>query len=311
MSQQLTILGISAAATVVFQLSGFFAAYALGTEVFYDIFGGLNFLLLGVFSAYAGGSPKNDHPWVSDGRKMACTAAFSLSRAWLLCFLAWRAHERGGDSRFDNVKNRFGLFLTYWMVQAVWVFAISMPLVFVNSSEVWRPEFTLLDWIGLVGFFAAVILEIVADVQKAIWVKRGRTGGFMRSGVWAFSRHPNYFGEILQWWCAWLYAYGSGSGIGDVQWWVAILSPLFTMQVLLNTGGTGVPNCNGKSLSRYYDKFPEEYTAYRKNTSILVPMVGYGCVPMFLKRTIFLDLEKWEYRPSSEYNKADFTIIGP
>jgi len=305
MSQQLAILGVSAAATAAFQLSGFIIAYALSTEVFYDIFGGLNFLLLGACSAYAGGPPGDEYRWASDGRKMACTAAFTLSRAWLLFFLAWRAHERGGDSRFDGVKERFGIFLIYWTVQAVWVFLISMPVVFVNSSEVWRPEFSVLDWVSLVGFFAGVGLEIVADLQKAIWVKRGRAGGFMSTGVWAFSRHPNYFGEMLQWWCAWLYAYGSGSGVGDVQWWCTVLSPLFTMQVLLSTAGTGVSHANGRNLARYYDTFPEQYASYRKNTSILVPMVGYGSVPMCLKRTLFLDLERYEYMPQSDSNKVE------
>ena len=65
-----------------------------------------------------------------------------------------------------------------------------------------------------------------------------------------------------------------------------------TMHILLNTPGTGVPNANGKSLKRYYDKFPEEYAKYREETSILSPMIGYKYVPMFLKRTIFFDFGK-------------------
>jgi steroid 5-alpha reductase family enzyme len=113
-------------------------------------------------------------------------------------------------------------------------------------------------------------------------------------------RHPNYFAEMLQWWAAWGLAFGSGTGWSDVQWWVSILSPLITMNILLNTGGTGVANANGQSLKRYYDKFPEEYKKYREETSILIPMIGYKYVPMFLKRTIFLDLARYEYQPKVE-----------
>ena len=72
------------------------------------------------------------------------------------------------------------------------------------------------------------------------------------------------------------------------------------MHVLLNIPATGVCQANGKSLKRYYDRFPETYAAYRASTSILLPMVGYQYVPMFLKRTVFLDRECYEYRPRPE-----------
>jgi steroid 5-alpha reductase family enzyme len=133
-------------------------------------------------------------------------------------------------------------------------------------------------------------------VQKALWVKAGREGGFCQVGVWKYSRHPNYFAEMLQWWAAWGLAFGSGSGWGDAQWWVSILSPVITMNILLNTAGTGVANANGKNLKRYYDHYPD-YARYRKETSILIPMIGYKYVPMFLKRTIFFDFARYEYRP--------------
>jgi steroid 5-alpha reductase family enzyme len=300
MSQELTILGISAAITAGIQLSGFAVAFALQTEKFYDILGGVNFLTLGVYSAIDG--EFEGGRWVEDPRKIACTAIFTVSRLWLLLFLAWRAHERNGDARFDEVKSSFGWFLVYWIFQGLWVVMISLPVIFVNSSDIPNnTAYTVLDFIGIIGFALGTLLEIFADVQKSLWVKAGRVGGFCTVGVWKYSRHPNYFGEILQWWCAWLFAFGSGTGLGDVQWWLSILSPLFTMQILLNTGGTGVMNANGKSLKRYYDNNPEEYAAYRKSTSILIPLPFgiYEYVPMFLKRTIFFDLKSYEYTPKN------------
>ena len=62
---------------------------------------------------------------------------------------------------------------------------------------------------------------------------------------------------------------------------------------------SGVAQANGKNLARYYDAWPAEYSRYRASTSILLPMVGYAHVPLTLKRTLFLDLERYEYRPGS------------
>lgn len=143
----------------------------------------------------------------------------------------------------------------------------------------------------------AKYVEALADFQKARWVKKGRQGGFCQVGIWKYSRHPNYFGEILQWWAAWGFSFGSGSGWDSAQWWLGILSPLVTMQILMFTSGTGVCNANGKNLKRYYDKCPEQYAEYRNSTSILIPMIGYKYVPMILKRTIFFDLKRYEYQP--------------
>jgi len=297
------MFAISAAITAAIQLSGFAIAYALTTEVFYDILGGVNFLTLGIYSAIQGQS--SEHIWIEDSRKVSCTLIFLCSRLWLLVFLAWRAHERGGDSRFDGVKENFSLFLVYWTVQAIWVFTISLPVIFVNSSALSPTDFSVFDYLTIIGFGLGVILEIIADFQKSVWVKSGREGKFCQVGLWKYSRHPNYFGEMLQWWSVWGFSYSSGSGFGDTRWWIGILSPLFTMQVLLFTGGTGVANANGKGLKRYYDECPKEYAEYRKSTSILIPMIGYKHVPIYLKRAIFLDFERYEYQPKvvAEENK--------
>jgi len=299
MSQELTILGISAAVTAGIQVCGFAVAYALQTEKFYDILGGINFLALGIYSAIDGNSEED--PWVENPRKIAATAVFCASRSWLLMFLAWRAHDRGGDSRFDEVKDKFFMFFFFWMFQGIWVFAISLPILMINGSDKPYDGFSVLDYVCIVAFALAVIIEVAADLQKAIWVKKGREGVFCTTGVWFFSRHPNYFGEILQWWAAFGIAFGSGIGWSDAQWWTTIISPLVTMQILLNTGGTGVMQANGtRSLKRYYDRCPEEYKAYRESTSILIPFIGYKSVPMFLKRTIFFDFKRYEYQPETE-----------
>ena len=146
---------------------------------------------------------------------------------------------------------------------------------------------------------AILSFDSVADIQKALWVKAGRSGGFCTVGVWSLSRHPNYFGEICQWVCVWLLASSSASGLLDAAWWATALSPFFTLKILLDTPATGVAQANGKGLKRYYESpHADAYKKYRASTSILLPFVGYSHVPLGLKRTIFLDLERYEYRPS-------------
>jgi steroid 5-alpha reductase family enzyme len=292
------VYGTSVAITFGLQLCGFGVAFTLGTESFYDILGGVNYLALAVWSALAPGAAS----WAGDLRKVTMTALFVCSRSWLLLFLAWRAHERGGDSRFDEIKTKFFTFLTAWLVQGMWCFLISMPMIFVNSSSIYQQTFTILDWITIIGFGVGVVIQIAADVQKAVWVKAGRVGGFCTKGVWKYSRHPNYFGEMFQWWCAWAFAYSSSEreagGYADPLWWFCAVSPLFTMHILLNVPATGIAHAEGRNLKRYYDNYATEYAEYRANTSILIPMIGYRYVPLFLKRTVFLDLERYEYRPT-------------
>eukprot|EP00913_Durusdinium_trenchii_P010800 g10131.t1 len=114
--------------------------------------------------------------------------------------------------------------------------------------------------------------------RKALWVKKGRPGGFCQEGLWGFSRHPNYFGEIFQWWFAWALAYHSSEaarGYLDPLWWACAISPIFTMLILLHLKPTGIYNAEGKNLKRYYDQCPDEYGKYRESTSILIPMIGY------------------------------------
>jgi steroid 5-alpha reductase family enzyme len=306
-SSQALVYGTAVATTFGMQTIGFVAAYLLKTEVFYDIFGGVNYLLLAVLSATLGASTDGTLPWVNDPRKILTTILFSCSRGWLLLFLAWRAHERKGDARFDEVLGKNGgtpqpiNFFVFWMAQAFWVILVSMPMLFVNSSSVQKPNFSVYDIVTAILFGGGVLIEIVADIQKAMWVKAGRQGVFCDVGVWKYSRHPNYFGEIFQWWCLFAFSYSSSvnpkGGYADWLWWAGIVSPLFTMQILLNMQPTGICNAEGKNLKRYYDKCPERYAKYHKNTSILIPFIGYGLVPQFLKRTLFFYFDKYQYKP--------------
>lgn len=270
------------------QWTGWLVAYALETETFYDILGGLNYLYI----AYAGYS--RNQP-----RLTSMTCLFVISRGWLLLFLAWRAHSRKGDARFDGVKDNFALFGVYWTVQGFWVGLISLPLLVVQALGSTK-ALTAWDQLMLLGFGAGIVMEVVADVQKTIWVEQGREGGFCTVGLWKYSRHPNYCGEIMQWLCAWLFSCftAAASDSYTVPCLVGSLSPIFTMHILLNTGGTGIMHAEGKNLKRYYESdYSDEFHEYWESTSPVVPMIGYKDIPVWVKSVFLFEWKRYEYKP--------------
>ncbi|CAJ1947133.1 unnamed protein product [Cylindrotheca closterium] len=290
------------------QFAGFVVAYATQTEKFYDILGSGNFLLLGIWSFFASSSPYAPVSAVA-------TVLFVISRLWLLLFLGWRAHSRKGDSRFDEVKDKAGMFLVYWMMQALWVYFITLPIIYINTIFTLEDDvsstLTAYQVVFLIFFGVCVVTEILADIQKSKWVSAGRKGGFCNEGLWKYSRHPNYFGEIFQWWSAFLLILPILFDKPSVYGWGSILSPIFTCFILLFAGGTGLTNAEGKGLKRYYDNeaIAEDYKSYRENTSILIPMVGYGYIPQIVKRVLLFEWERYQYKPemsqSSEEGKKE------
>lgn len=285
------------------QFTGFAVAAILQTEVFYDVLGGINFLLMAVLSQLETSSG----PSTGVNKNVVFAILFSISRGWLLVFLAWRAHHRKGDARFDGVRDNPPLFLVYWMVQALWVYCISLPiLVVASSSEIVSGSNKIdIDSLMLLGMALSVYIEIRSDVVKAKWVSSGRPGGFCTDGAWKLSRHPNYAAEIATWAFAAFYAV-LVSDMSVSSMLIASLSPLFTMHILLNTAGTGVWNAEGKNLKRYYEHkdsaISKNYAEYRRTTPPLFPtfVVPYDSLPLNIQRKLCFEWERFEYRPSSK-----------
>ena len=113
-------------------------------------------------------------------------------------------------------------------------------------------------WLG--GF----LLEVTADAQKARFAQDpAQRGRFIQSGLWAWSRHPNYFGEIVLWtglFVAGLHSYQGGQ-------WVAVLSPLFV--TLLLTRVSGIPLLERRADKRWGSD--PSYQAYKSRTPVLIP----------------------------------------
>ncbi|UYV78891.1 hypothetical protein LAZ67_17000158 [Cordylochernes scorpioides] len=148
--------------------------------------------------------------------------------------------------------------------QAVWVYTVSLPVMMVNSPRKTSANsphikvLTRLDFAGMVVFVVGLLCESIADFQKFRFKENPSTKGkwcnseiqFLTvvSGLWFYSRHPNYFGEVMVWWGVWLIALNVISRPLD---WVTILSPIFTSAIILFL--SGVPLLEKAADDRYRD----------------------------------------------------------
>ena len=181
-----------------------------------------------------------------------------LTRLYLGFFLLFRVCSRKKDARFDEVRDNCLKFLVFWIFQMFWVFLCMMPVLYINSRGQMedRAPLTAFDYIGWSVFGLGIVIQITADYQKYFFKKNpDNRGKFMNTGIWAYSRHPNYFGEILIWWGAFLCVlptipFASGTPGQIAAGLCTVLSPLFTMLIMLF--GSGVPTGEGKNLERYY-----------------------------------------------------------
>ena len=186
--------------------------------------------------------------------------------AWALRlgpFLFKRIHEDGGDGRFDALKPDFARFLMTWTLQGLWVFlTFACGLVAMTT-----PDPVPLGWPAAIGASMWLVgwgLEVVADRQKrAFRHDPANAGGFITTGLWAWSQHPNYFGEILLW-----------SGIAVIALptlhgaqLATLISPLFVFVLL--TRISGIPLLRARAKKRWGDD--PAYQAYLARTPTLVP----------------------------------------
>lgn len=184
---------------------------------------------------------------------------WGLRLAWHL--VARKTKEQTEDWRYRQWRKSWGAlvnvraFFQVYLLQGALMLVVALPVLLVNAEE-HRP-LGLVAFLGLGVWLLGLVLEAVADRQLAAFKANPDASGVMTSGLWRYSRHPNYFGEALLWWGIGLTAYG---GTGD--WRVFIGSATITFLVRFVSG---VP-----MLEQKYMKRPA-FQEYAKHTSIFVP----------------------------------------
>ncbi len=237
------------------QWLAFIPAYLGQSERFFDLTGSLTYISITAAAVFL--SPR------IDGRSLLLLALVVIWAGRLGVFLFQRVHKAGKDARFDELKTSFFRFLMTWTLQGLWVtITLSAALAAITSTI--RRE---LGWWALLGFLVWLFgfaIEVIADNQKNRFREDpANKGKFIQSGLWARSRHPNYFGEIVLWVGIALIAIPVLVG-----WqWVTLISPVFV--TLLLTRISGIPILEKRADEKWGGQ--EDYEAYKKQTPTLIP----------------------------------------
>ena len=175
------------------------------------------------------------------------------------------------DHRFDGIRDEPMRFARFWLLQAVAVAVIMLPVSYLLDRNA-APGVGAWAAAGAAVWLVGLLVEAVADWQKSAFrAKAENNGRFIATGLWRYSRHPNYFGEMLVWWGLFLYAVPFLDGAA----FAVVLGPLFITLLLLFV--SGIPPLERSADEKYGDD--PAYRDYKRRTSILVPLPPRGHPP--------------------------------
>jgi len=243
-------------AIIVFAINWliFLPSWLAQTEHYFDLTGSLCFVTLMLIAMTW--SPGQDL------RSVILTVLVCIWATRLGGFLFLRIRNDGSDGRFDAIKPHFTRFLLTWTLQALWVFVTSAAaLAAITSSH--RLAMDPIAWTGVVIWIVGFSIEVSADAQKRIFRASAQNKGkFIQEGLWSWSRHPNYFGEIMLW-----IGIAMIAAPALIGWqWLTLVSPLFV--VLLLTRISGIPMLEARAEKRWGTD--PDFQAYKARTSRLL-----------------------------------------
>lgn len=244
------LLGLAVAVNLLL----FLVAYRYRTDKLTDISYALTFMLLAAI-----GLMHSNHSlpaWI-------LAAMIFIWAIRLGGFLLIRIWHTGRDKRFDAMRSHFWSFGKFWLAQglSVW-FILIAPL---EGFRTLHTNFPLWSIGGIAVWCIGLVIETTADLQKYRFSHQPKNKDhWIHTGVWSWSRHPNYFGEMLIWIGAYLFVVPL---LPMAAVLVGVLSPLFIISLLLFV--SGLPPLE-KSADSRWGKNPK-YQDYKRHTSILIP----------------------------------------
>jgi steroid 5-alpha reductase family enzyme len=178
-------------------------------------------------------------------------------------YLAVRVMSEAEDGRYQKLRIQWGekvqVFLfAFFQIQALWAVIFSVPMLAAAANP--TPGVRWFDWIGIFIWVVSMIGEAIADRQLARFRNDpANQGKVCATGLWRYSRHPNYFFESLHWWAYLFIAWGSP------YWWVAVCGPFVMLFFLFKV--TGIPPTESRALESRGDA----YRRYQETTSVFFP----------------------------------------
>jgi steroid 5-alpha reductase family enzyme len=250
------VLGLSAFIVLAYMVAVWLLSLAVRNASIVDIFWSLGFVLLAAVCFVA-----------TDGfvgRKVLITTLVAVWGLRLSLYILWRNWGKGEDYRYRKWREEAGekfwwtsLFQVF-LLQGLLLWLISTPLLAAQLSD--DPDrFSAFDLLGALVWSVGFFFEAVGDWQLARFKSdTANKGKVMRSGLWAYTRHPNYFGDATLWWGYYVIAAGTANG-----YWTFV-SPILMTVLLLRVSGVAL-------LERTQVQTKPEYRDYIESTSAFLP----------------------------------------
>jgi steroid 5-alpha reductase family enzyme len=240
-----------AAALFIYQSFWFVVALIKKRNDVADVAWGLGFVAL-AWLAFA----LNGHAWA-----LWTNVLITIWGARLALHIYMRQRGQAEDFRYAQWRKEWRhvylrSFLQVFMLQGVLLYVIAWPVLWINVNE----STPSVGWIaiGIVLWLTGFLLESVSDFQLTQFKKNSANKGkLITTGLWRYSRHPNYFGDAVQWWGIFCLACATPMG------WITVVSPLLMTYLLRYV--SGVP-----MLERKYESHPD-FAAYKRKTSVFFP----------------------------------------
>ena len=232
----------------------FTPAWFFHSERFFDLIGSATYLTITIVALIA--VPEVDTRSVVLGI-MVCLWGLRLG-----AFLFARVQAAGHDVRFNLMKHDFTWFLMTWTIQGLWVvITSSAALTAITSTN--KNSFGWIGIIGIIIWLSGFVIEIVADEQKRRFkLNPSNQHSFIDKGLWSWSQHPNYFGEIILWIGVTLVALPA---LSDWQY-LSLISPVFVFFLL--TRISGIPMLDSAARKRWGDN--PDFQKYKETTPVLI-----------------------------------------
>jgi steroid 5-alpha reductase family enzyme len=213
--------------------------------------------------------------WIAALTTTGCTGSrillVTLTSIWglrLFGYLLWRNHGKPEDPRYARMRERRGAgfvwisLVTVFVLQGVLMLVVSLPVQMggIPSGPALGPVAVL----GTICWAAGLMCETVGDLQLARFkANPDNRGKVLDTGLWRYTRHPNYFGDFLVWWGLWIIAAETGWGI------LTIPGPLVMSVLLMRVSGVGL-------LERDIGERRPGYADYMWRTSAFFPRPPRG-----------------------------------
>ena len=232
----------------------FIPAYLMQTEKFYDLAGSLTYISIISYVFYKSSEFNLGN--------LILSVFIIIWAVRLGSFLFFRIQKAGEDKRFRDIKPSPTRFFMTWTLQGMWISICSAcAITAISTSE--GILMNTLFFVGAITFILGLLIEVIADNQKTKFRSDpNNKDKFISTGLWSYSRHPNYLGEITLWTGVAIMSFSSLSGLQLIT----LISPVFTYFLLVYVSGVRLLEARGERKWGHL----ESYQEYIKNTPTLL-----------------------------------------